>query len=223
VLVAILIVALLTGALVGGTALLVRYDPDFALLLDAPGLVPAVLTAQCVVLAAGAWFGLRRRSRERASALGFRLVGKRWILLAAAGVAAILAGNAVAEAVLGDIADEDEADEIAGFLDGADPSDFLLILLIGAVLAPLGEEMFFRGILFAWAARRAGAVPAALATALLFALGHLPAGTLHAAGTFGAGLVLAALYRTSGSLWPAILAHALNNGLSLTLLWLAAE
>lgn len=215
------IVALLTAALIGLFVWLSWDDPDFADWVHRFGSLPVVLVAQCAIFIAAAWLGLRRPLGQRATTLGFRQVGKRWILVSIAGVFVMLALNAAVGGVIGP--DDEPADEIAGYLDEASTGEFLVFLLIGGLLAPFAEEMLFRGILFAWLARRAGTITGALVSATVFGLGHLPGGTHHAVATFGAGLVLAALYRVSGSLWPAILTHALNNTLGLTLLWLATE
>jgi membrane protease YdiL (CAAX protease family) len=217
---ALAIIGILTAILLGGFALLSWHLPDEPA-SESFLFLPIVLIAQCAILIAGSWFGLRRRTGERARALGFRLVGKRWILFAAIGVAGIFLGSLVATELLG--SGEQVKDDIVGFLDEAGPREFLLLLVIGAGLAPLAEEMFFRGLLFAWLTRWTGAIPSALLTALLFALAHYPAGLLHAVATFGAGLILAALFRLSGSLLPAALAHGLNNALSLSLMWLGLD
>lgn len=96
---------------------------------------------------------------------------------------------------------------LAGVLDGA----------AGITLAPLAEELFFRGFMFAGLVGRLGTAGAALASALLFSAVHLDGSVLL---PFTAGAVLLAYaYRWSGSLWFPILAHAGYNGVvSLALL-----
>lgn len=85
-----------------------------------------------------------------------------------------------------------------------------LALLIGAVLiAPICEEIFFRGYLFGGLLHRMSFWPAALLSAFLFALAHGEIGSF--AVLFVIGLVLAGLRWRMGSIWPGIVVHAANN------------
>ena len=72
------------------------------------------------------------------------------------------------------------------------------------VLAPVAEELFFRGFMFTVSsARRLGRVPGARCSpALVFGLGHAPAAPIQliALGAFGVGLCL--LYWRTGSIIP---------------------
>jgi membrane protease YdiL (CAAX protease family) len=82
-----------------------------------------------------------------------------------------------------------------------------------AVVAPIGEEVFFRGYLFRFLAARAPLALAYAVSALAFAAIHFnPSGFLVYAGI---GLVLAAAYRRTGSLLVPVLGHAVHNGLTL--------
>lgn len=85
----------------------------------------------------------------------------------------------------------------------------------GAVLVvPLIEELFWRSFLMRWLDRRdflaqrpqATTAFALLASSAVFALGH----DLWLAA-FVAGLVFGALYRHTGQIWHAVLAHAVAN------------
>ena len=97
----------------------------------------------------------------------------------------------------------------------------LILFIAGAVIAPLVEELFFRGFVFAGLRTRYGWQRAALISALLFALIHLqPTAFLP---IFLLGLIFAVLYQYSGSLWPAILMHFATNTLGLGVAYLAAE
>ena len=87
--------------------------------------------------------------------------------------------------------------------------------LTTVVAAPIGEELFYRGLVFgglaAW-----GFVPAAVVSSALFALSHMDAGALIPFTVLG--LAMAWLYWRSGSLWDAIAFHVLFNLLSFILL-----
>lgn len=84
--------------------------------------------------------------------------------------------------------------------------------LATVVAAPIAEEVFFRGFLLPAFAVQWGFVPAAFASALLFGLTHVSLGLL--APAFVSGLILAWLYRRTGSLWNCILAHGIQNSLA---------
>jgi membrane protease YdiL (CAAX protease family) len=85
---------------------------------------------------------------------------------------------------------------------------FLLMLLMGGIVVPIGEELLFRGILFAWL-RRWGLPLSVIVSSLLFGLFHGFSFVFFTAAILGA--MLALLYEWSGSLWPPIIAHAANN------------
>ncbi len=107
---------------------------------------------------------------------------------------------------------------------GADNNtlNLLAVVVLITVVAPLGEELFFRGYFFGSLRNWRGVWPAAIGTGLIFGLihaGSAPAGFLVPLGFFGFGLCL--LYHFSGSLYPCIALHALNNSIALgaTLDW----
>ncbi len=95
---------------------------------------------------------------------------------------------------------------------------FLVLLLVGAILAPLAEECFFRGFVFRAYLRALGPLWAYLISAAIFGLIHL---NLPAAPPiFAMGLLLGWLYHRSGSLLPSIVAHGFNNAATFLLLYL---
>lgn len=77
------------------------------------------------------------------------------------------------------------------------------------VVAPLGEEVFYRGLVFG-CLRPCGLWLAATGSALLFAVGHGRPEAIAAA--FLGGLGLALVRERSGSLWPGAVGHAGVNG-----------
>lgn len=100
----------------------------------------------------------------------------------------------------------------------AEPGPFLAVLVLaGTVVAPIGEELFYRGWVFPFLAE--DSVPLAyVGSAMLFAVAH--AHPVAFVDYLLMGGVLAALYRWSGSLWTPILAHATNNALVFGVRWL---
>jgi len=100
---------------------------------------------------------------------------------------------------------------------GAEQSTLLLVLSAGltCVIAPICEEFLFRGFIFSALRNWRGAWPAALITGLVFGAVHLgsaPAADLVPLAGLGFGLCL--LYGYTGSLYPCIVAHSLNNSLA---------
>ena len=97
----------------------------------------------------------------------------------------------------------------------ADGVALILMVLAIVVLAPIGEELFYRGWVFRWLAPDNVAL-AYVVSAWIFAVIHFNPAGLPA--YFAYGLGLAALYRWSGSIWTPILAHATNNAIAVTML-----
>lgn len=83
-----------------------------------------------------------------------------------------------------------------------------------ALWTPLTEEVFFRGFIMAGLVHRWGIAGATVGSSLIFSLFHLHPGVL--APIFLTGLLLAVLYRATGSLWPPVIAHAGQNAVALT-------
>jgi membrane protease YdiL (CAAX protease family) len=95
------------------------------------------------------------------------------------------------------------------------------ILLAGVVLAPLAEEIFFRGFLFPGLRQRYGWIKAMLLSSAIFAAFHLQPVALIP--TFILGCVLAYAYQRSNSIWPGIILHLLTNGLALCVTAVAVQ
>lgn len=97
----------------------------------------------------------------------------------------------------------------------------LMALLLGGVVAPVAEEVFFRGYLQAGLRSRWGARWALVISSLLFALVHLSPATLPP--LFVMGLLLGYLYERTDSIWPSIILHALNNSMAFIALFATAR
>jgi membrane protease YdiL (CAAX protease family) len=87
----------------------------------------------------------------------------------------------------------------------------------GAVIAPIGEEMVFRGLIFRALRTRNSIRVAIFGSSLVFALVHISPLTICV--IFLIGLMLAYAYEATGSLWVPILMHGVNNALMFALLW----
>jgi membrane protease YdiL (CAAX protease family) len=85
--------------------------------------------------------------------------------------------------------------------------------LIGAVvIAPFCEEIFFRGFLFAGLLRGMTVLWATLVSTALFTIVHWDKGS--AIPLFAIGLMLAVIRWRTGSIWPGMALHMLNNAVA---------
>ena len=102
-------------------------------------------------------------------------------------------------------------------------------LLLTLPIACLAEEVLFRGFLLRKAWALMGFWPANVLTAGLFAAIHWP-GWLASGGlraelammslsVFAVGLLLGNVLKLTGSLWPCVLVHILNNAAVSLLVW----
>jgi membrane protease YdiL (CAAX protease family) len=88
-----------------------------------------------------------------------------------------------------------------------------LVMLVGAGLGPVFEEVFFRSFLFAGLRQRYSLPIAAGISATCFALIHLQ--WTRFVPLVVLGCLLAALYERSNSLWPPIVTHVMLNAFAL--------
>jgi membrane protease YdiL (CAAX protease family) len=150
-------------------------------------------------------------------ALGFRSVGLRW---AVAGVGGGVLAQVAAWALTGGLdrlgftAPDHMVDAVLKGSRGL--GDTFLLLVAVSILVPIGEETFFRGYAYRLLRARYGITPALVATAILFALVH---GVSVAAWLplVPVGLIFGVLAERSGSLAPAMLGHAVVNGVAVLL------
>jgi membrane protease YdiL (CAAX protease family) len=84
--------------------------------------------------------------------------------------------------------------------------------VIIVIVAPIAEEIFFRGFLYRILRGRMGLWPALVIDGALFGAIHLTSGgPLAVALIAPLGFLLCLIYERSGSLYPCIALHALNN------------
>jgi membrane protease YdiL (CAAX protease family) len=94
-------------------------------------------------------------------------------------------------------------------------SNGLAAVVTGCVIAPVLEEMLFRGIILRSFLHRYSRRDAILASAFLFGLAHL--NIYQFAVGVGLGIILGWLYERTRSLWPCILLHSSYNSLVSTI------
>ena len=89
------------------------------------------------------------------------------------------------------------------------PSEIILFFVIGGMVGPIAEEVFFRGILYSFF-RRWGVVVALVLSTLFFVLTHPSNHGVPVTQVVG-GLVFAVAYEVEGSLMAPITIHILGN------------
>ncbi len=99
----------------------------------------------------------------------------------------------------------------------SDPTDRALYLLTGAVIAPVAEEIFFRGYLYGFF-RRWGVPCALILSNLAFVLAHGVTG-LPLTQMVG-GVLFALCYEVEGRLMAPVTVHVLGNGALFGVGWL---
>ena len=103
-------------------------------------------------------------------------------------------------------------------LFGGGLTGLALAIVVGSLLVPLVEETFFRGFIFPGLARRFGITAGMILSAGLFGAAHLNLDTFIPLSFFG--LVLTLLYSVTGSIYPGIILHSVNNSFALLVAYL---
>jgi len=208
-------VRLLTGVIAALTAAPLDGGPGLPLVLG-------VLLFQTLAILGAVRFVVLRKYRLRWADLGLRSSTFRWHRRGLALALLMLPMIALINSVLiPRVAGEDfhNPQLYAVAPDGFSWPALISMLVMAGFVAPLGEELVFRGLLFPWLRGRFGVAAAAVLSGLIFATLHgvpilIPA--LTAIGT-----ALALLYHRCGSLWPVILAHGAFNGIMVIVLYAA--
>jgi hypothetical protein len=89
---------------------------------------------------------------------------------------------------------------------------FILLFVTTTLLAPLFEEIIFRGILLPTLSRDFGIILGIIVSAFIFALAHLSLGEMPPLFVLGIGLGITRI--ASGSLLSSVIMHSLWNGLT---------
>ena len=147
---------------------------------------------------------------------GLRLPRARWraVGLVVAGLVAFFVISAAWLAVLHVNGEENQLIKDIGGYGGT--LDILAACAVTTVLAPICEETLFRGLMFRSLSNWRGPWPAALITGALFGAVHgLSAPLADLVPLAFLGVLLCGIYQWTGSLYPCIALHVLNNSISL--------
>jgi membrane protease YdiL (CAAX protease family) len=140
----------------------------------------------------------------------FRLLGTSLLALGAAYPLLLLVQAMIYGVAGGDM----QPQEVVRFLQEAEsPRDKLAVMVMAVIVAPVAEEVIFRGYLYPVAKRYAGAFVSIMVTSLLFAVLHGHAASVPALFTLAVCLALA--YEKSGTLLVPMIMHAVFNAVSI--------
>jgi len=174
---------------------------------QASGWIVVLTLVQQLALGLGTWWWVRVHTGT-VTGLGLRHGGSRGRDIGA-GVAAGL-GAVVASGLVIQITQQlTGTTEIANPLEAAGEAWVLPNALLALALAPVCEEIAFRGFLFGGLRRRMRFVWAALASGILFGLIH--GDPVRMPGLTLAGFILAAVYERRKTLRASMSAHATIN------------
>lgn len=162
-------------------------------------------------------FGVRRAGW---AALGVR--GTHWSYMAIVPFLFIIGITAIGmiNLLLMQVVGEFENPQVASISGGEQMSLAELIagLLLIAGLVPVVEELFFRGMLYPLVRRHLPVLLAIVINAAIFAGVHLILFLIPS--LFVVGLILAFLRAQSGSIWPGVFYHMLQNTLGMVLIYM---
>jgi len=181
---------------------------------DSAGVAALLSLLSAVPLLAATWAYCRARELSARALFGLRGASGRWGALGRASV--VLIGlSTLADLVI----------ETGGARLGFSPhwtdgfqerlvwgsrGDVLADVLDSVIMAPILEEVLFRGVLYATFRLRLSPLPAALASGIVFAAAH-GYGAVGFASVLGSGIVWALAYEATRSLVPGMVAHATGN------------
>lgn len=195
-----LLVLTVVGLMGGATIVRLSIDPI------AIGLIFTALSGIAGMAGFLAAFLLRIRAW---TAFGVRQTSVRWLAIGAGvGVIAFILKSAAILAYLSITGEEGSPQAI--YATGASGGIVTIVAatLFLSVVTPIGEEFLFRGVVTN-ALLRYGPFVGIVGGALLFALFHGVNQVLPAA--FVVGLAAGEVFRRSGSIWPAVMVHAVAN------------
>jgi membrane protease YdiL (CAAX protease family) len=200
---------LVAAVVAGSAAVWIVASPQTALLLW------LIVSQAAMVLLAVAAAGLFGGQREAVLQL-YPVQQAPWLV----GVAflAMLVILGLLNALLYGLMGHDAMADLRPHLEIIRSDTWLLAALAIGIGAPLMEELTFRGFLQSALAQRLGFWPAALLSTAAWTLLHWGYSAAGMAEVFLIGLYFSWLLWRTGSLWPALICHALyNSGLVLVL------
>lgn len=121
---------------------------------------------------------------------------------------------------LGVIGEAEPQELITLLQGGGDPLAIVLLAIFAIVLAPIVEELIFRGCLYRFLKSQSTLLAAQIMSGIIFSLIHF--NLFSFLPLVVVGILLARVYEKSGSILSPIFFHALFNGFNLLILFLGS-
>jgi uncharacterized protein len=168
------------------------------------------------------WRGVRLRPMLGAVRPLGRLIGQGVGL----GLVAIAGSTLIVSVLVALTGSEATPDQVltGGILET--PLQLVLAVIAAVVLAPLAEEMLFRGLLHRGLRRRLALAPATAVSSVLFAVVHIDvvlSQPLALVGLVLVGVILAVAYERTGSLVVPVVIHAVHNAVTIVAVIVASR
>lgn len=96
-------------------------------------------------------------------------------------------------------------------------TEMMLAFATLVVLAPIAEEILFRGYLYGKLRKYSSIIPSVVITSILFGVVHLQWNV--GLDTFALSVVMCCLREVTGSIWAGVLLHMIKNGIAFYLLF----
>ncbi|TAL14887.1 CPBP family intramembrane metalloprotease [Patescibacteria group bacterium] len=188
-------------------------------------ILSAFIYIVAIVLTIGLPWLIRRRQVSRVELGIYRLPLWKDILMAPAGLVVYLILSALLMLIAGGLIPgfNTTGHQDTGFSGLGQQYELILAFITLVVIAPVAEEILFRGYLFSKLRKYVPVWIAILATSILF-------GLIHAVGnngdwslaidTFALSVVLCLLRLNTGSLWASMLLHMIKNGIAFFFLFI---
>ncbi|MFN8486355.1 MAG: type II CAAX endopeptidase family protein [Caldilineaceae bacterium] len=214
----------LLGLAIATVAALTRSNINRTDKLSSGPLFVAAAGIYALVILAVYLFAVRRAGNSWA-ALGLRGFGWRWWLMIPILTALEFAGMAfinikLLQPFMGAPFENPQIETITGGMRLTQRDLFLLLILVAGI-APIAEELLFRGMLYPVLRYRVGSIGAIAASAFVFGLVHfIP---IIIPGLIFVGFILGWVRERSGSVVPGMVIHALQNGIVMVGIYLIAN
>ena len=181
---------------------------------------PSLFAIEAAVIAAAVWLVMVRRRGFAWRDLGWVPVPAPWLALGAVLALAMLIVLLVLELLHAQVTGSGRIPTMLDIIPMFPPTipGLLAAVALGAVAVPVAEEFLFRGVVYRWMRGRWGVAGGTVVTSLVFALLH-PPGWVETPQIFLIGLLLAWLYERSGSLWPSMVLHGVNNAAGIVVIY----
>jgi hypothetical protein len=173
------------------------------------------LLASAIAFLGSAYFAGVRKHPLGWRSVGLRSTSRRWLLGSLLAGVGFVPVNIMIVAVVQRAAGLPVIQASDSQFEAFPVIEFAAVLIAAAVLVPFAEEVIFRGVIYRWLRTRAGLPLALIISSVIFGSLHFYLPSMVAISLLG--MVCGLLMEYSGSLWPAVVAHGVNNALAVIL------